>query len=226
VKDRAEHRPGAPRRIWLCYLLAFYALWTLVELLAAPAIIAWLGAGVGALANIIVVKTVIWVAPAVILIHRFSPVLPVPLRKMFTAPVKRLPVLLVFTVLTGWVALTIWGRWPAEGIHLAFPLAGVVRCLFVGIQEELVFRGWLANAMPNWGTWKGYLANGALFALIHVPAWIKDPSRLEGPALIQAPLGLMVFGALLAWLFARGQNITAPIVLHSWYDLLLITMQP
>jgi membrane protease YdiL (CAAX protease family) len=210
--------------VWATYLLVFYAMWTLVELLVGPALVGWLGADAGALAHIIVVKTLIWVAPAVVLIAKFAPTLPASPRDMLTSPVKWAPTLLVFAVFTVWVALTLWVDRPAEGFRLAFPLIGIVRCLFVGLQEELVFRGWLANAMPNWGTWKGYLANGVLFALIHVPAWIENPHRMEGFAVIQAPAGLVFFGALLAWLFAKSRNIVVPIVLHSWYDLLLVAV--
>ncbi|MDR1151280.1 MAG: CPBP family intramembrane metalloprotease [Bifidobacteriaceae bacterium] len=215
---------GVPARVWAGYYLVFCALWALIELVGREPVVEWLGSETAALGHIVVVKTLVWVVPAVILIRRFEPSLRVSLKEMFTARVRWGPALIGFGVFTFWVASALGAHWPAQGLVVTFPLVGVVRGVFAGVQEEIVFRGWLCNAMPNWGNWKGYLASGALFAVIHVPAWVKNPSQVEGWACLYTPLSLVFFGALLAWVFAKGRNLVVPIVLHSWYDLALAAL--
>jgi membrane protease YdiL (CAAX protease family) len=201
--------------------VVFYSVWTVFELALRPPLVGWLGSQPEALTHVIVVKTVIWLLPAVLLMRRFRLGLRVSIREMLTATPKWVAAFIVFAVFTAWVVSAAVPDWAAQGFHLTFPLIGVVRSAFAGVQEEVVFRGWLANAMPNWANWRGYLVNGLLFALIHVPAWIKNPSQVDGWLLLQAPLALTLFGAVLAWLFAKSRSLVVPIVIHTWYDLLV-----
>jgi membrane protease YdiL (CAAX protease family) len=202
-----------------------FGCWAAVHLALDPVLEGWWGADAAGYVHSFALKPLIWVLPAVVLIQRFRAVLPVSLKEMFTAPVRWLPALAVFGVLTALVLTSAWPKLTSGQLTPSFSVILLPQVLVsVGLCEELAFRGWLLNAMPAWGRWPGLLVNGLLFAAIHIPTWILDPSLLAGYQAWYAPLFLTVFGMAMGYLFMTSKNLLVPLVIHAWYDLLIAVL--
>ena len=108
------------------------------------------------------------------------------------------------------------------GIHPDFQperLIGAV--LFVGITEEIVFRGFLLNALlQKMKLWSAIAVNEVFFVLIHFPIWIyqgKDLVAFAGSSVV-----VFLLGGLFSYSFVKTRNIFVPIVLHMIYNLLVV----
>lgn len=93
--------------------------------------------------------------------------------------------------------------------------------LIVGITEELVFRGWILNALlVKFRTWVALLINSVLFLLIHFPIWYRTgtfvTSFTSGSAFT-----VMILGILFGLLFIKSKNIFVPVIFHMFWDLIL-----
>ena len=167
-------------------------------------------------------KILIWIVPAVILIRKFDDGMQVRLKEMFTGRFEWKLFLIVLAVLC---ALMI-GKHVLSAhelhFHATWRLLGFV---LVGLTEEIVFRGWLLNAMQNEKNRKIMPEiNGALFVLIHIPCWIHE-HMMEAAFLHLGFLSILAVGIVLAWSFTRFRSIWPPIILHIAYDVLLTMME-
>jgi membrane protease YdiL (CAAX protease family) len=216
-----------PARVWLGYIVLLYALWAWVELGLDGLMAGWWGQATASVVHSLVVKPAIWAVPAIALIVYCGPAMRVRLPEMWALRRRDWPrILAAVAALTAYVLLAAWPRWSAQGYRLDVSPMMVARVLVsVGLCEELAFRGWLLNAMPGWRTWWGYLLNGALFMGIHAARWIGQPNQHGiGPG-VQTALFLVVFGAAMAWLFARTRSLLASLIPHAWYDLMVSATQ-
>lgn len=211
--------------VLLIYVVVFYGLWTLWEF--------W-GRGVvdGAvpdplLAQLVksgIIKNLVWTLPAVLLIHRFGPELYITLKEMFTAKVnwlKYLPVFAAFAVYICGGSILRNGRLAVSDGFAPYQLITV---LFVGLTEELVFRGWLLNATVKEGKkWPYVLLNAVMFLTIHFPRWI-DTGVFVGNFASFAFLEVMALSAVFSWSFLKSRSILVPIALHMAWDLLVFLL--
>jgi membrane protease YdiL (CAAX protease family) len=119
-----------------------------------------------------------------------------------------------------------WSRWLALFGGAALLLGGIsiaMRAWFPGlayghrevtaivifagivwpVYEEVIYRVALVPASAAWlGRWGAILANGVVFALLHVAYGNPDPSNALG-------------GFALAWIFLRSRSVLVSIVAHS-----------
>lgn len=89
--------------------------------------------------------------------------------------------------------------------------------LIVGLQEELLFRGYFLNALAAGMSARGAnLLSAFFFAWIHVPGWIRN-----GMAPLEiVTTGGMIFllGLFFGWAFRKSGSIWTPVLLHTVWD--------
>lgn len=88
--------------------------------------------------------------------------------------------------------------------------------LFVGLGEELLFRGIIQNELvKTFGVRWGIIAQGLLFGIMHL-SWRSVPE-----------LGFTSFaGILLGYLYYRTGSLTAPVVMHGVNNIILVAVMP
>jgi len=92
----------------------------------------------------------------------------------------------------------------------------VYMLLFVGLGEELLFRGIIQNELiRTFGVRWGIVGQGFLFGIMHM-TWRSVPE-----------LGFtFLAGILLGYLYYRTGSLTAPIVLHGVNNIMLVAVLP
>lgn len=209
--------------VLIIYVIAFYSIWTMWEF--------W---GRSFISNIIeneyisqliksgVIKNLVWTFPAILLVRYFKSDVHITLTEMFSAKVnwiKYLPVFMIFTVyiLTGSMLQN-----SRLGIVSDFGIDEIIIVLFVGLTEEMVFRGWLLNAtIREDKKWPYIIINAIMFLVIHFPKWIHAGVFISSFTSLQF-LELMALSVIFSWTFIKSRNILVPITLHMYWDLLVL----
>ena len=207
MKLKTEKKPKIP--IIIIYSLVFYALWALWELFGRSAV----GSVVSNefLLEFItegIIKVSVWVLPAVCLVRYFRDEVYIGLKDMFTNRVK----LLIIPVIITKGGLV---------ISDSFTYAKLIGILFVGITEEMVFRGWLLNiTVTENRKWLPIIINAVMFLLIHFPIWIASGIFIDEFTSLNF-LCVPALSIIFSWSFIKSKNIWIPITLHMYWDLLM-----
>ncbi|MCM1497593.1 MAG: CPBP family intramembrane metalloprotease [Clostridium sp.] len=206
----------------ITYVIVFYSIWTMWEFWAKPfvsyaieneCISQWIKSGI--------IKNLVWTLPAILLVQRFEADVFLPLNEMFSTKVhwlKYLPVYLIFTVyvLTGSVLQN--GK---PEIASDFGINEMIIVLFVGLTEEMVFRGWLLNAtIREEKKWFSIVINAVMFLAIHFPVWIYTGVFASSFTSLQF-LEIIALSVVFSCTFIKSRNILVPITLHMYWDLLV-----
>lgn len=131
----------------IIYIILFYAVWTLYTFYAdGPVGDSIKNAAVEQIVKEGIIKNLVWTLPAMLLVHHFSSDVYIKLKEMFCTKVKWLRYLPVFILFTAYVLGSEYLSTGKIEINKDFGAASIVIVLFVGITEEMVFRGWLLNA--------------------------------------------------------------------------------
>ena len=201
----------------IVYCLCFYAIWTVFELWVKTNISSqFLKSGV--------IKTAVWVLPAVLLVYKFHDTVKIGLKEMFITKVKWWRYLWVYALLVIWVLLG--GFFHPGGLSFVITLNSLIIVLFVGITEEMVFRGWLLNATVNEiPQWVAILINAALFLAIHFPRWIQEGIFISSFVSFNF-IGIIVLSVIFSVSFLKSKNILIPITMHMLYDLAMFMFLP
>ncbi len=97
-------------------------------------------------------------------------------------------------------------------IPVGFWLNGII---FVGLSEEVVFRGYLLQKIESISSfWIANIISAVLFAIMHFPIWImvKNLGALE----IIGEIRSMIFmGLIFGYVFKKAQSLWSPIIVHS-----------
>lgn len=207
------------RHALIAYIVGFYSIWTLWEFWVKPFInntieTEW----IAQLIKFGIVKNLVWTLPAVLLVNYFKADVFVGLKEMFTGKIplrKYLPVFLIFTVYLLIGAFLQKGR---LAVNETFGINELIIVLFVGITEEMVFRGWLLNAAASGRKkWVPVIVVSLLFLFIHFPVWIYEGCLIENSRNF-AFLSPLVLGIIFGWIFLKSKNIWIPILLHMYWD--------
>ncbi len=95
-------------------------------------------------------------------------------------------------------------------------LAVLVAVVIAPVAEELLFRGLLFPALRRWvGLWPAAVVSSLAFTIVHVEIVLSQPLAL---------VGLFTFGVLLAWTHHRFGNLLVPIVAHSLFNSVSLTL--
>lgn len=229
LKDREKPKTNrlSKTTALIVYIIVFYGLWTVWEFWVRDLISASItNEYLSQFIKSGVIKNLIWTLPAVLLVKRFDGEVYAGLRGMFTSKVrvwKYLPLFLLFSVyLIGGAALINGGL----AVSRSFGLDKLIVVLFVGITEEMVFRGWLLNAFIGKDCRSrkkmrlAVAANSVMFLLIHFPVWIHSGVFIEEFRSFGF-LSILILSGIFGWTFIKSKNILVPVALHMWWDLLM-----
>lgn len=211
-------------KVLIVYLIAFFGLWALAELVVFGKINAVVENKL--LSSVIteLIKILVWTVPAAILINRFKDVIYISLKEMFSTKVnwlKYLPVFIIFVLyILGGVILQNGNL----QISSNFRIDEVISLLFVGITEELVFRGWLLNmTVKENKKWVPIAINAGLFLVIHFPIWIYQGVFISNFTSLSF-LCVVALSIVFSWTFIKSKNILVPIALHTFWNLLVLLL--
>jgi len=199
----------------IAYVVIFFAIWSLRELVLQPIIAENLGDVSQTIAGS-VIKLSVWTLPSFLFIKHYGNDMWLSLKDMFARPkyFKGAPILLLVFVPLLQAFFTHGEIAVRPGLD---PLSLVGPVLFVGITEETVFRGFLLNTLlKKTGTKRAVAINEALFVLIHYPIWISV--GVEPTALLVSSVMVFAIGIFFSYSFIRTKNIVVPIVLHMIWN--------
>jgi membrane protease YdiL (CAAX protease family) len=209
-------------KIMVIYLIAFFSLWALAELVIFERINIFVENEIlSCFIEDAIIKMLVWTLPAAIMIHYFKDAVYITLKEMFLSKVnwfQYLPVFIFFTlyILSG--AILQNGNLVVSS---EFGFDNVVSLLFVGITEELVFRGWLLNLTLNEGKkWLPISINAIMFLAIHFPIWIRQGVFISSFTSLGF-LCILILSIIFSCTFIKSRNILVPVVLHMYWDLLV-----
>jgi len=217
-----RHKPSA---ILIVYIIFFYVAWTVFELIAKNALDNTIkNAVLCSFIKSAIIKNLVWTLPAILLIRHFESEVYITLREMFTIKfnwLEYMPIFIAFTVYV--MAGSILHHGKPE-IVPSFGVDKIIIVLFVGLTEEMVFRGWLLNfTICENKKWSYIIANAIMFLAIHFPKWISSGRFLSGFTSLQF-LEIMALSIVFSLTFIRSKNILVPISLHMYYDLLVFML--
>lgn len=200
--------------------IILYIFWTAVELLLYPS----MGEGIApVIITDMLLKNLFWTLPAFLLIGAFDDRMYLKRRELFTNPVNPLAVAGILAAMAAVLLANNMVTHHRFGVTLHFDLTEQLAFVFVGVTEELMFRGWLLNA--TYSEKHPYLSvgvNALLFLVIHFPYWIRTgvfASAFMGGGF----LTILVLSLFFSWNMLHFKNIWVPIILHMVYDI-LVTM--
>lgn len=214
----------------IIYSICLWFIWAAYTLLLKPVICDALGetTAVSSLLRNGVIKDLIWTLPAALLIVRYKDHCMVSLRDMFTKAAKGWQTYLV--IFPCFVVYVLIGALRTGGIGISedFGIDSIITVLFVGLTEEIVFRGWLLNAAvrENDTSAKQYTAiglNALFFLCIHFPIWISRGQFISNFTSLGF-LSILVLSVLFSIVFIRTRNLVLPIALHMFWDLLVFML--
>ncbi|MDP4152210.1 MAG: CPBP family intramembrane metalloprotease [Bacillota bacterium] len=207
------------------YCLIFYISWTLYELYGSSAIGNMLGnEWISQIVKSGLIKNLVWTLPAWLLARHYQPVMYVKAKEMFRSKLhwqKYLPIYAAFVVYLGVGDFIING---SVAISPEFNATQLITVLFVGITEEMVFRGWLLNAtITEKRKWSAILINAAMFLLIHFPRWFYDGIFITSFTSLGF-ISILALSVIFSWTFIKSKNLLLPITLHMLWDLLMFLL--
>ncbi len=206
----------------IIYTVIFFAVWTTFELIVKDRLnLAIKNEILCQLVKSGIIKNLVWTFPAALLIRQFKSEVYITLKEMFTAKIHfqhYLPVYIILTVIV--LAGSILEKGKLD-VAESFGAEEIIIVLFVGLTEEIVFRGWLLNsAIREDKKWFSIMINAVMFLAIHFPAWIHTGTFISNFTSFQF-LGIIALSLVFSCTFLKSRNILVPITLHMYYDLLV-----
>lgn len=210
------------------YYICLWAVWAVYTLLLRPVICDALGDEtiISGFLRSGIIKNLVWTLPAALLIMKYRENCMVSLKGMFTkiGPSWKI-YLLIFPFFILFVAVSSFRTYGGLHISESFGVDDIITVLFVGLTEEIVFRGWLLNSSVNENSTQKqqYIAiavNAVMFLLIHFPIWILE-GRFVSSFTSLGFLTILVLSVIFSIVFIQTKNIILPIALHMFWDLLV-----
>ncbi|MBR3537110.1 MAG: CPBP family intramembrane metalloprotease, partial [Oscillospiraceae bacterium] len=133
---------------------------------------------------------------------------------------RYLPVFLLFVL---YPLVTAYLHKGSLTLNSDFGAKEIIMYSFVGITEEMVFRGWLLNAMAGkerQNQWKAILLSSLMFVAIHIPTWTIH-GELAGVFLHFGFVQVIILSIIFSVTFLKSRNILVPVALHMIYDFLV-----
>ncbi len=207
----------------ILYSIAFYTIWTLFEFLVKPVIDDIFHGEISSqIVKTVVIKNLVWVLPAALLVHHYRDDVCIRLKEMFTTKVKWLRYLPVFLLFVLYPLVTAYLHKGSLTLNSDFGAKEIIMYSFVGITEEMVFRGWLLNAMvgkERTNQWRAILLNSLMFVAIHIPTWTIH-SQLTAAFLHFGFVQIIILSVIFSITFLKSRNILVPVALHMIFDFL------
>ena len=213
-------------RAWIIFTVLFYAVWAVEELCIVPFFRSVTdNKYIITVLNDVLIKNLVWTLPAFILIRHFSEDMYSGIKEVFSFNKKTLQYLLLLIPISVVVISGQLLRNHSLAVSSDFHPSMLISHLFVGLTEEIVFRGFFLNSMMKNATTekKKYLAfaiNALMFLLIHFPIWIAEGrfvSTFTGFGFVTVLFLSVLFGIC----FVKTKSLWSAIIIHSVYDVLI-----
>lgn len=228
---------NTPKRVKISVLIVYYVIllasWTVYHFFISIHINNISNGVISGLLGDGLCKNLVWTLPAFLLIQKYGAQLGAPLNDIFVFKKEHAKYLLILPAV---VVMLLFGAWRnGQLAEISLTSKEIITVLFVGITEELVFRGWLLNAsLPYAGecdddgslSLKQYAAiaiNAIVFLAIHFPKWICDGVMVTNFAGFGF-VSILVFSVLVSWIFIKTKSLVIPISVHMLWDLLLFAV--
>jgi len=204
------------------YLIIFFTIWSVRELAIRPMLSDSLDRLIFQIVES-VIKLLIWTLPVIVLIKYYQNDMWISLKDMWTNKprwFKDAPILLIVFVPLLRSFIFNGGVVIDPDFH---PTSLIGSVLFVGVTEEIVFRGFLLNALlKKMKTYPAIALNEVLFVLIHFPFWIY--LGFDFSTFLAGSFTVFLLGVLFSFSFIKTKNILVPIVLHMTWNFLTVTL--
>lgn len=215
----------------IVYYICLWTIWAVYTLLIAPVICDALGEEnfISSFLRSGIIKNLVWTLPAALLIIKFRENCMVSLKDMF---IKISPgwknYLLIFPLFILMVVISSFRMYGGLHISESFGVDEIITVIFVGLTEELVFRGWLLNFSVNENSSQKhqYIAvaiNAIMFLCIHFPIWILE-DRFVSSFTSLGFFTILILSVIFSMVFIKTKNIILPITLHMFWDLLVFIL--
>ena len=205
------------------YLVLFYTVWSL-----------WNFFGVDFTLGIVndnqiiesviagVLKSVVWILPAVLLIKRYEGEMEMGLKEMFTAKIEWKKYLPIYAIFVAYLFGSKLLRGEAIAVSPEFEPSKIIDDLFVGITEEMLFRGLLLNSAlkTSKNVYVPVIVNAGLFLLIHFPIWIHTGIFVSAFTQLGF-VSIILLSFIFSQTFIGSRNIMVPVGLHMLWDLIM-----
>ncbi|MDE7257632.1 MAG: CPBP family intramembrane metalloprotease [Lachnospiraceae bacterium] len=208
--------------VLIIYVIAFYGIWTVWEFWIKTFISNTFGNEcTSQLIKSGIIKNLVWTFPAILLVQHFKSDVYITLKEMFSTKVKWLKYLPIFIFFTVYIlAGAILHNGEVEIVR-DFGMDKIIIVLFVGLTEEMVFRGWLLNATIRENRkWFYIIINAVMFLAIHFPIWIYSGNFISYFTSLQF-IEVMALSVIFSITFIKSRSILVPITLHMYFDLLV-----
>lgn len=217
--------------ILIIYTVCLFAVWAVYTLAVKPLICDALGEEtfISSIIRSGIIKNLVWTIPAAILVSKYRESCLVSLKDMFTKAAKGWQMwLLIFPIFTLYVVISAFRTHGGIGIVDTFGVDDIVTVIFVGLTEEMVFRGWLLNATVKEDDTpkRQYIAialNALVFLCIHFPIWISRGQFISSFTSLGF-VSILALSVVFSFAFVRTRNIIIPISLHMFWDLLIFML--
>ena len=217
--------------ILIIYTVCLFAVWAVYTLAVKPLICDALGEEtfISSIIRSGIIKNLVWTIPAAILVSKYRESCLVSLKDMFTKAAKGWQMwLLIFPIFTLYVVISAFRTHGGIGIVDTFGVDDIITVIFVGLTEEMVFRGWLLNATVNEDDTpkRQYIAialNALVFLCIHFPIWISRGQFISSFTSLGF-VSILALSVVFSFAFVRTRNIIIPIALHMFWDLLIFML--
>ena len=209
-----------PIKILGIYSVVFYTLWTLFHFFAVPVLDALPNKAVSAFLSQGIIKNLVWTVPAIILIRKYKDKLYINWNEMFDRKKENYKYLLIFPAFFAYIALGIVLHGGSLSISENFGIDNIITVLFVGLTEELVFRGWLLNSTVKRNENVAIAVNALMFLVIHFPRWICEGVFVQNITNLGF-VSIVALSVIFSLVFLRTKNILYSIGLHMFWDLII-----
>ncbi len=217
--------------ILIIYTVCLFAVWAVYTLAVKPLICDALGEEtfISSIIRSGIIKNLVWTIPAAILVSKYRESCLVSLKDMFTKAAKGWQMwLLIFPIFTLYVVISAFRTHGGIGIVDTFGVDDIITVIFVGLTEEMVFRGWLLNATVTEDDTpkRQYIAialNALVFLCIHFPIWISRGQFISSFTSLGF-VSILALSVVFSLAFVRTRNIIIPIALHMFWDLLIFML--
>lgn len=231
TENKAEKRVPIP--VLALYSALLYGVWGVYHFYILKHIVAIPNELIAALLNDGVCKNLVWTLPALLLIRKYSDSLKIGASEMLTWKKEYLPYLAIFPAFAAYIVLNmVLHKMPIE---FSMTITDAVTVLFVGVTEELVFRGWLLNATmaytkependdaTPWSQYGAVALNAVMFLVIHFPRWLSEGAFAANFTSLGF-VSIVLLSVIFSLVFLKTRNIVLPITLHMFWDLLIFMM--
>ncbi len=212
----------ALKKIWISYCIFFFAVWSVFHFFVEG----WLDRTItiewqNQLIKSGLIKNLVWTLPAWLLLQRYAENAYVKPKVLFRFHRDCFKWLWVFVLFAIYLLIGAYRQHGSLQIQPDFGVASIIIVLFVGLTEEMVFRGWLLNVTySDKNKWLAIGANAVLFLMIHFPTWIMDGIFVSSFTSFGF-VCILVLSVIFSLAFIKTKNLLLPIGLHMFWDLLM-----